>query len=110
VEAGGQVNPWVSFLEPKPSERKDAITAPDPIEQLSLTHDATDYCWYATDVRATGPRRATLHIERGGDFFHVFVNGRLADRTQGQLQEVRGPTLPPGEVTIIPANPSKNAP
>jgi len=97
-------SPWLSFPEPKPSARKDGITALHPIEQLLLTHDATDYCWYATDVQATGTRLATLHIERGGDFFYVFVNGRLADRTQGQLLEVRGPTVSSKEATVIPAN------
>lgn len=96
---------WLSFPEPRPSQRRDGITASDPIEQLLLTHDATDYCWYATDVQAAAPRRATLHIERGGDFFYVFVNGQLADFTHGRLQEIRGPTLSPRKITVIPSNP-----
>jgi beta-galactosidase len=98
-------NPWLSFLEPKPSDRKDGIASREPIEQLLLTHDASDYCWYAADVSSTSARRATLHLERGGDFFHVFVNGRLADQTKGQLQEVRGPTVSAKEAAIIPSNP-----
>lgn len=96
--------PWLSYSEPKPSERKDAITAPQPIEQLLLTHDTTDYCWYATDVQATAARKATLHIERGGDFLYVFVNGRLVGQTEGPLNEVRGPTVSSKIVTVIPAN------
>lgn len=103
-KAAANATSWLSFLEPKASERKDAVAASDPIEQLLLTHDTTDYCWYATDVRATGPRQAKLRIERGGDFFYVFVNGRLVDRTLGPLNEVRGPTLPPGKVSIVLAN------
>ena len=96
---------WVTFPEPKPSERNDAITASEPIEQLLLTKDATDYCWYATEVESKSARKATLAIERGGDFFHILVNGKLVDWTRGRIDEIRGPSLPSNKATIIPANP-----
>ena len=95
---------WLSYPEPRPSARKDAITSAEPIEQLLLTHDTTDYCWYATDVQAPAARKATLHIERGGDFLYVFVNGKLIDQTPVPLHEVRGPTVSSKVATVIPAN------
>lgn len=55
---------WLSFVEPKPSERKDGITAPHPIEQLLLTKDETDYCWYSIDIQATSARGDAAHRPR----------------------------------------------
>ncbi len=85
--------PWLFFPEPAPSLRRENVSAPQPLEQLTLTRDATDYCWYVSDFASTTARRAKLRIARGGDFFYVFINGRLADRTRGSLVHHRGPTI-----------------
>jgi beta-galactosidase len=77
--------PWLSFVEPKPSHRKNGTFAPQPIEQLTLTRDATDFCWYSTEVQSTTARRAQLRIDWGGDYLSIFVNGRLASQTRGPL-------------------------
>ena len=80
------------WLEPLPAERPailETVDAPAPIEQLKLTHDTTDYCWYTTKLRVEGG--GTLALEGVGDVAHVFVDGSLAGTTPTPIQENRGP-------------------
>ena len=48
-----------------------------PIEQLNLTRDMTDYCWYTTSpVVQSAQNNATLRIQSGtGQSFLVFLDG-----------------------------------
>jgi len=96
--------PWLSLPDPRLEGRQDGVKSVDPIEQICLTKDRSDYCWYAVEIKAAKNGSATLRINRGGDFFYVFVNGRLAARTHGPLHEVRGPTVSGKQVAIIAAN------
>lgn len=86
---------WQSFREPWPSERPEPGTvAPAPMEQLSLTHDRSDYCWYSTTLVVDQGGDVTLDIPYGGDFFHVFLEEELVAQSQPPFRENRGPTLP----------------
>jgi beta-galactosidase len=86
--------------EPFPSKRVDpALESADPIEQLSLTHDSSDYLWYTTDITVAQPSN-TLLIPYGADMFYVFLDGKLAATSALPLNENRGPILP-----IDPAHP-----
>jgi len=86
---------WHAWSEPMPAHRlHQAIHSPQPIEQLLLTKDNTDYCWYSTtiDIKTAGPQE--LVIPYGGDFFYVYLDGKLAGQTVAPLKEDRGPITP----------------
>jgi hypothetical protein len=76
-----------------PAELGPPIVANKPVEQLSLTHDETDYCWYSASVVAgkSDPAESVLVLEGAADVIHVFVDGRLAATTPTPLKEDRGP-------------------
>ena len=83
------LGPWSSWAEPIPSERGDVpLLVPQPVEQLALTHDRSDYCWYSTSLHATGP--GMLELTRAADVVHVFVDGVLVATTSIPIEE-RGP-------------------
>jgi hypothetical protein len=85
---------WRTWPEPLPRDRSDPGTpARQPIEQLKLTQDRTDYCWYssALTVSAAEARRAgRLTLSRVADVAYVYVDGVLAAHTPGPLLEERG--------------------
>ena len=86
---------WRAWSEPMPSGRNgEAVHSPQPIEQLLLTKDHTDYCWYsaAIDIKTAGQQE--LVIPYGGDFFYVYLDGKLAGQTAAPLKEDRGPITP----------------
>ncbi|MDD5708316.1 MAG: hypothetical protein PHR35_20550, partial [Kiritimatiellae bacterium] len=81
-----------------PAEARDdgaghAVVVPRPVEQLRLTADATDYCWYSTDlhvgVREAGP--GMLRVRGVADVVYVYVDGVLCATTRPPLVENRGP-------------------
>ena len=73
---------------------REAIHADQPTEQLLLTKDHTDYCWYSTtlNIETAGPQE--LVIPYGGDYFYVYLDGKLAGQTVAPLKEDRGPITP----------------
>ena len=85
---------WQSWQEPAPALRTDIIRSVEPLEQLALTHDESDYCGYSTvlDIKAPGEQR--LEIPYGGDFFYLFLDGKLVAQSQSPFKENRGPTMP----------------
>ena len=87
---------WASFQEPLPQYRADpGTTAPEPLEQLLLTKDETDYCWYSTKFTSDASSELKLDIPYGGDFFYVFVDGKQVGRSERPFYENRGPIVPP---------------
>ena len=93
-----------SWAEPRPDKRADdPVVTKEPVEQLLLTQDTSDYCWYASRfiLRKTG--RVKLEIPYGGDFLRVYLDGHEVGRTPLPLAECRGSTLPgiaSGETTV----------
>ncbi len=85
---------WVSWAEPRPEARTDAVASRDPVEQLLLTGDASDYCWYASRFDTKKAGAVTLDIPYGGDFLRVYVDGREVGSTPLPLAECRGSTIP----------------
>jgi len=89
--AGVNFSPWQSLSEPLPgqwpADLRTSVESKDPIEQLSLTHDLTDYCWYSTTLESSGP--GELMLDGVADVVHVFVDGRLATSSTGAPQENR---------------------
>jgi len=94
--SGARLAPFVRREEPMPSDWPVAlatpVTARRPVEQLSLTRDETDYCWYETEFTVAaseaGPGRLTF--ERVADLAHVFIDGRPVATTPLPLRERRG--------------------
>lgn len=78
--------------EPVPSSQSSTkvqtLVADVAQEQLSVTHDSTDYLWYSTKLPAYATAtKATLQFSSGtagGGVFHVFVNGQLAASVLGK--------------------------
>ena len=59
------------WQEPLPGNRQDAgVQSPEPIEQLQLTKDTTDYCWYSTTFQAAAGAQQEIVIPYGGDLFY----------------------------------------
>ncbi|WP_338255642.1 beta-galactosidase [Dictyobacter halimunensis] len=82
------------YVEPLPTQRPDArqraITAPQPVEQLSLTHDRTDYCWYSTTLSTTEEAEGTLSLIGFADVAHIFVDSQFVATSPTPLLEDRG--------------------
>jgi len=84
------------WAEPLPSEllgaTRPARKLDSPIEQLSLTHDNSDYCWYSTvlHVEDGADTQGTLILAHAADIVHVFVDGALRATTALPLEEDRG--------------------
>jgi len=100
---------WNAWNEPLPSHRKgEVIRSPQPIEQLLLTKDHTDYCWYSTAIDIKTEGRQELVIPYGGDYFYVYLDGKLAGQTAAPLKENRGPITPEDPAhPRIDANPNE---
>jgi hypothetical protein len=92
---GERLSEWRTWKEPMPAERKDrGVIAVDPMEQLSLTKDSTDYCWYSCKLEVSQAGSQELVIPYGGDFFYAFVDGSLVSSSKLPLQEDRGAITP----------------
>jgi hypothetical protein len=85
---------WDEPVAGKRPEVFAPVAAPKPIEQLLLTKDETDYCWYSAKLKGG---KGTLKV-RGGDFLYVYVDGRLVGKTKEPLTEDRGPVTGDGFV------------
>ncbi len=68
-----------------------AVEAAAPVEQLSLTHDSTDYCWYSTALKVGGKglQKGVLNFDGAGDLLYVYVDGKLVASTVPPLLENR---------------------
>ena len=85
----GPVGTWSSWREPLPAERADmAIVSATPLEQLSLTHDEADECWYSFELEAEGP--GELELSRIADIAYIYVDGELRAATPRPPSEERG--------------------
>lgn len=86
---------WERWEEPWPGDRADllvnAVTTRRPIEQLLVTRDRSDYCWYMTTLpTVSAGARATLQFDGVADFVYVFVDGELVAMTPAVPVEDRG--------------------
>lgn len=92
---GPRLEDWRTWREPLPAERVDEpVIAARPVEQLLLTNDTSDYCWYSAEVTLRRAGGHVVEIPRAGDVLSLFVDGRLVDKTAGPFLENRGPTRP----------------
>ena len=83
---------WRCWLEPLPSQRHGGIQSEVPVEQLSLTKDASDYTWYSAQLTVETAGEQNVTISHGGDVFTVFLDGVPVGRSQPPFLENRGPT------------------
>jgi len=85
-----------SLSEPLPQDWPAHLWQPfktkELVQQLPLTKDQTDYCWYEIDVNIPAAKTAqgTLTLTRLADYAHVFVDGKLANSGPFPLVEDRG--------------------
>lgn len=85
---------WKAWHEPFPVNRTTGfVSSSSPLEQLGLTHDNSDYCWYSSRFNAV-PGEQKLEIPYGGDFFYIYVDGKLVSQSQPPFLENRGSTMP----------------
>ncbi len=97
------------YAEPLPAQWLPALqrgrkVAATPIEQLLLTQDRTDYCWYTTDLTVSSEQAGagTLTLEGVADIAHIFVDGQLQATSQLPLAEDRGLLNGPGFTQLFP--------
>ncbi|OGV61062.1 MAG: hypothetical protein A2X45_14795 [Lentisphaerae bacterium GWF2_50_93] len=84
---------WQAWAEPRPSERTDdAISSPVPLEQLSLTHDKSDYCWYSAEIKLEKNGDHVLELSHCADVMSIFIDGKPVGFSQPPFLENRGPT------------------
>jgi beta-galactosidase len=84
---------WKWTSEPLPSARTDAgVDRAKPQDQLLLTKDDSDYCWYshALTIRTSGEYE--LRLPFCGDFLRIYINERPVAHTTPPMKECRGPT------------------
>ncbi len=86
---------WESVREPLPTTatvekiaelgrgKRNLVLVDKPPEQVALTRDASDYCFYTADYEVCGDGEVTLTFE-AGDYAHVYVNGAFAGRTDSE--------------------------
>jgi hypothetical protein len=94
-QSGDRPIEWQCWDEPMPAEREDiGVISADPLEQLLLTRDKTDYCWYSHRLQIDEPGQQEIVIPYGGDLFYVFVDDVLVASSKLPLAENRGPITP----------------
>jgi hypothetical protein len=76
---------------PVPRHSPTDASLPQPLEQLQLTHDRTDYCWYLTSVDVPRGGETELTIEGVADFLQVFLDGKRVAASKMPILEDRGP-------------------
>jgi len=92
---------WRVWNEPMPVERDDNVFRSfQPAEQLGLTKDQSDYCWYSNSFDTQTKENCKIDISYGGDFFYIYLDGKLVTQSQPPFMENRGATMPES-----PANP-----
>ena len=71
---------WSSWVEPM--NFTGALKARYPLEQLSVTHDTTDYLFYVTMVEAEASGESEVEIGcLTGSAFSLFLDGKLVGET-----------------------------
>lgn len=85
------------YEEPLPAQWPELLHAAQvvtdaPVEQLHLTQDRTDYCWYSTNMQVSAEQagQGTFTLQGVADVAHIFVNGDLQATSQLPLIEDRG--------------------
>jgi len=73
-------------------DEKTAVKASHPLEQLSLSHDWTDYLWYVTELSLTNGGSSkelsslvsqVLLVQNVNDYLHVFVDDDYIGSSRG---------------------------
>lgn len=89
---------WKSRLEPLPcadslKRRPRASAVADfPVEQLKLTKDATDYCWYSASFELPTSDQFPVFFEfnmDACDYVYIYVNGIYCGRSEEPIWEDR---------------------
>lgn len=103
------------------NDKVPVVTSPQPLEQLSVTHDATDYLWYSTIAPKAYEQATKVTLQfssgtAGGGIFYVYINKSLAARVLGKaginpINHVKSSVEETSKVSVdvvIPAGPSAN--
>ncbi len=84
---------WGQWPEPRPAIRQDAVVVvPQPIEQLQLTHDQSDYCWYSTDLKISASGEGELILTAASDLVYIYLDGALVAQGPARPFENRSRT------------------
>jgi hypothetical protein len=85
---------WATWAEPLPAARQDApaLSVPQPVEQLQLTRDESDYCWYSTNIDLSAGGSGTLTLTAAADYVYIYRDGMLIAHGPDHLDENRSRT------------------
>jgi hypothetical protein len=71
----------MNWREPIPWNKDDprCVISEKPIEQLLLTKDESDYCWYSTQIKITEDQQGKQALSLNGvaDLAYVYIDGKL---------------------------------
>jgi beta-galactosidase len=102
---------WQAWDEPMPEHRTDpGHRSVEPVEQLLLTKDSSDYCWYSAPLEVSTDSPQEVVVPYGGDFLYAYVDGKLIGSSKLPLKEDRGPITPedPAHPRILIGDNEKN--
>ena len=94
---------WASMSEPVPSwdsieaiseanggESRPVVSGASPPDQLMLTQDSSDFCFYVAQYRSVGEGKGKRKVEfEAGDYATVFCDGKMQGQTKEPLWEDR---------------------
>jgi beta-galactosidase len=98
---------WQRWDEPLPQSREGGVASDQPLEQLSLTNDTSDYCWYSSTIVLTKSGRHVIEMPYAADYLYLFLGEKLIGASEVPLLENRGRPLPlagtakPGDVNAL---------
>ena len=88
-----RLQPFEAWPEPLPDAwpagLAKATASASPVEQLLLTKDSTDYCWYSSNLRVTKAGEGTVTLDGVADFVRIFVDGKMVAQSALPLAENR---------------------
>lgn len=75
--------------------------AQSPLEQLSFTHDLSDYLWYSTNFSGFSASGPHLFLVNANDYVRVFLDGQHIGGVRGSvLSDLKLPDIGPGTHTL----------
>jgi len=66
----------------------NSFFAQSPPEQISVTHDKTDYLWYFTQVNASSSGTFNITVSNANDFLAAFIDDQLIASGKGGISVI----------------------
>lgn len=74
----------VDKIEAASLRKRNIVRGDYPPEQLAITRDASDYCFYTTEYEVISACNELVFTFDAGDYAHIYINGVFAGRTDSE--------------------------